>query len=377
MLFDSLGSARAGLILLGFTTGLWSCADADSDLFDPPSSGGYAAPAGHLAHAVEAIGHRSADSRREQVAAAPHGSRAHADELALARAAPSGETSQALPGKVARTIVDQQVDEAENLFFTDDGRLFVSSNHDIFEFKQSPDGKFEKRDHFHEECVVEGIVESRGYLYGVCWRLKGLTLQSYFIAGELTRDPTFRIIADLEREGIPNGMTVDPAGRIYAADSINNEIVRWTLAAPLELAREEIWIRHAGVNGLKYVDGSIYTSRLDPSLVSYLDRIPMRSDGSAGTPERLYSRALTVLDDIEPFDGGFVITDFLAGTLIFWDPQRGVYGETPRKTFYGPSAVAIGQPPMFTERQLLVTEKGNFLILGETQGDLLSTYQLE
>ena len=127
---------------------------------------------------------------------------------------------------------------------------------------------------------------------------------------------------------------------------------------------------------MKYVDGAIYTTRIDGSLVSHLDRIPLLSDGSAGKPQQLYSRALTVLDDIEPFAGGFVLTDFLAGTLIFWDEQRGVYGETPRSTFYGPSALAVGQPPMFTEQQLVVTEKGNFLILDERRGDLLSVYRL-
>lgn len=367
------------ILTLGTIAGLVSgCAERSDDSVDAESFVTESeAPKGHLAQTIERIGRMKEATKGEELE--PRAERAEAQPLQHAPELLAARTEvRTFPGKAARTIVDQEANEAENLFFTDEGRLFVSANHDIYEYKRKADGTFTRTDHFHDdECVVEGIVESRGYLYGVCWKLKGLTLQSFFIAGELTADPTFRIVADLKREGIPNGMTVDPEGRIYAADSIKNEIIRWTLASPLELGREELWLSHQGVNGLKYVDGAIYTSRIDGSLVSHLDRIPMLSNGGAGKPQRLYSRALTVLDDIEPFEGGFVLTDFLAGTLIFWDEQRGVYGETPRGTFYGPSALAVGQAPMFTNKQLVVMEKGNFLILDERRGDLVSMYQLQ
>lgn len=280
-----------------------------------------------------------------------------------------------LPGQAARRVVDEQLNEAENLFFTEDGRLFVSGAEDIFEIHQRPDGTFTKSDHFAENCIVEGIVERQGYLYGGCWRLGDP--RTFLIAGELTADPVFKIIAPLESGGIPNGMTVDPEGRIYIADSLKNQIVRLTLGSPLKVARSEIWAANLpSVNGLKYVDGAIYATGLEITLQARFGRIPVLADGRAGAFESLLSRGVTVLDDIEPFEGGFIVTDFLKGTLLFWDAQRGLYAETPARTFYGPTSVALARGPMFGARQLIVAEKGNFLLRNESKGDLLSVYRL-
>lgn len=284
---------------------------------------------------------------------------------------------KALPGQSSRTVIDQELNEAENLFFTESGRLFVSGTENIFEIKRNADGTFTKTDHFDGNCVVEGIVERRGYLYGVCWIVGDLRGRTFLIGGELTEDPEFKIIAPLESGGVPNGMTVDPEGRIYVTDSPKNKVVRLTLGSPLELARTETWAANVpGVNGIKYVAGAMYATILDSSLVSRLVRIPVLPDGSAGKPENLFSRSVTLLDDIVPYEGGFIITDFLKGTLIFWDATRGAYAETPARTFYGPTSLAVGRGPMFSERQLIIAEKGNFLIRNEEKGDLLSVYQL-
>jgi hypothetical protein len=308
------------------------------------------------------------------------------DQLHAQRLARTGPTAGAsdtqpalrklLPGTSARTVLHDQVNEAENLFFTEDGRLFVSGGEDIYEIKRTADGKFTKTDHFDEDCLVEGIVRKDNYLYGVCWFIKDLTGRAFLIAGELTEAPVFRTIAELDTGTIPNGMAVDPEGRIFVTYSGTNQIARLTLAAPMQLEREEIWLDLQGVNGLKILDGSLYVTLINRSLVGEFVRIPVRPDGSAGKPEQLYRRALTVLDDIEPFDDGFVITDFLKGTLIFWDEPRGVYAETPAQTFYGPTSLAQGRPPMFTERELIVAEKGTFLVRDEKRGDLLSKYVL-
>lgn len=299
--------------------------------------------------------------------------------MASAMAAPieAQQTKASLPGQAARKVLDEQVDEAENLFFTDDGRLFVSGGEDIYEVERAADGTFTKTDHFHEDCLVEGIVEHRGYLYGVCWLVGDLQQRTFLIAGELSADPVFRIIAPLETGAIPNGMTVDPEGRVYVTDSLKNQVLRLTFGAPLELVRKEVWAAGLmGVNGIKHVGGAMYATMMDASLNSWLIRIPLLADGRAGKTELLFKRWLTVLDDIIPYEGGLIITDFLTGTLIFWDAQRGAYAETPKQTFYGPTSLALGRPPMFAPGQLVVAEKGNFLIRREVRGDLLSMYQL-
>lgn len=289
----------------------------------------------------------------------------------------SPSVSPPLPGRSARTVLNEEVNEAENLFFTEDGRLFVSGAEDIYEIERAPDGTFTKTDHFDENCLVEGIVRSGHYLYGVCTLNDDPNSSSFLIAGELSAEPVFRTIAPLDAGSIPNGMTVDPQGRIYITESLTNEVLRVTLASPLEVERTEVWASDLSfANGIKYVAGTMYVTTLELTLVSHFLRIPILPDGSAGLPEELYQRPITVLDDFLPFDGGFILTDFLKGTLIFWDEQRGVYAETPRQTFYGPTSLAQGQPPLFSERQLLVAEKGLYLVRDELNGDLLSMYQL-
>jgi hypothetical protein len=295
----------------------------------------------------------------------------------LAATVPSSSVRPPLPGRAARTVLDEEVNEAENLFFTDDGRLFVSGGEDIYEFERTPDGRFTKTDHFDEDCRVEGIIQSGQYLYGVCTRNNDLTLSAFLIAGELSAQPVFHTIAPLDAASGPNGMTVDPEGRIYITNSLTQQIVRVTLASPLEVGRTEIWANGLSlVNGIKYLDDAMYVTVLDLTLISRLLRIPLLSDGSAGRPERLYERAFTVLDDILAFERGFIITDFVNGTLIFWDEQRGAYAETPTQTFYGPTSLAQGRPPMFSEGQLVVAEKGTFTVRDEVDGDLLSMYEL-
>jgi hypothetical protein len=282
-----------------------------------------------------------------------------------------------LPGRDARSVLDEDVNEAENLFFTEDGRLFVSGDAHIYEFTRKPDGTFTKTEDFHEDCRVEGIIRSGQYLYGVCTMNNDASLPAFLIAGELSAQPTFHTIAALDAASAPNGMTVDPEGRLYITCSLTSRIVRVTLASPLQVARTEIWANGLSLaNGLKYLDHAMYVTLLDATLTSRLLRIPVLPDGSAGWPQELFERPIAVLDDIIAFDGGFIITDFLKGTLIFWDARRGAYAETPAGTFYGPTSLAQGQPPMFNERQLVVAEKGTFGVSDEVNGDLLSVYQL-
>jgi hypothetical protein len=300
------------------------------------------------------------------------------DALRLAAAAGPSQPPP-LPGRSARRVLHQEINEAENLFFTEDGRLFISSTEDIYEIKRAADGSFTKTDHFDGDCTVEGIVRSQSYLYGVCWSLKlDLSIQSFLIGGELGAKPVFRILGELEKDVVANGMTVDPEGRVYITYTTGTgEIVRLTFSEPLKLARKEVWARDLpNVNGIKYRNGAMYVTLLSAGLSGQLARVPVLADGSAGKSELLYDRWLTVLDDILPFQDGFIVTDFLKGTLIFWDQTRGVYAETPSGTFYGPTSLARGAPPLFNERQLLVAEKGTFLIRDERRGDLLSVYQL-
>jgi hypothetical protein len=292
-------------------------------------------------------------------------------------AAPEPSVRGYLRGRSARTVLHEELNEAENLFFTDDGRLLVSGGEDIYEIKRSASGTFTKTDYFHEDCLVEGIVHSGGFLYGVCTHVSDSRLPAYLIAGELNDQPVLRTIAALDAASVPNGMTVDPEGHIYITCWVTNRIIRLTLGSPLEVSSVEVWASDISLaNGLKYVDHALYVTTLEPDLSSRFLRIPVLADGSAGAPEKLYDQPLTVFDDIIAFEGGFIISDFLKGTLIFWSEPLGVYAETWTDTFYGPTSLAQGQPPMFNTRQLIVAEKGALGVRDEVAGDLLSMYEL-
>lgn len=172
-------------------------------------------------------------------------------------------------------------------------------------------------------------------------------------------------------------MALDPDGRIYITYWVVNQIVRVTLATPLEVSTIEVWADGLPfVNGIKYADRALYVTTLDDALTSSLVRVPVLEDGRAGKPKRLYDRPVSVLDDISVFAGGFVITDFGNGTLIFWNESRGVYAETPLWTFYGPTSLVVGQAPMFNSTQLIVAEKGTLGVRDEADGDLVSVYHL-
>lgn len=375
MLVDRVSCTISSLALLAVT----SCTSISAD-------DGHPEPDAPAVEATDAPATRAALYARVAGARAEHGQEVAGPDapseplLAAALAEPSGPSLRGrAPGRRARKVVHEEVNEAENLFFTEDGRLFVSASEDIYEIKRSADGTFTKTDHFDGDCVVEGIVRRENYLYGVCWVMESdLSIHTWLIGGEITDDPDFKIIGTLDDEVVPNGMTVDPEGRVYITYSaIEGRIVRLTFDEPLKVARKEIWAEGLpNVNGIKYLNGSMYVTQLDLSLTASFLQVPIRPDGSAGKPQKLLSRWFTVLDDILPFDDGFIITDFLAGTLVFWNPSRGVYAETPGSTFYGPSSLLRGQPPMFNDTQLLVAEKGNFGIRDEKDGDLLSVYQL-
>jgi hypothetical protein len=75
----------------------------------------------------------------------------------------------------------------------------------------------------------------------------------------------------------------------------------------------------------------------------------------------------TVLDDVWPICGGLAINDYLVGRLIYMAPAgldgnglptyRQAWASGPL-SLQQPSSVQVGQAPMFSGSDVLVTEKG-------------------
>ncbi|MEE2731394.1 MAG: hypothetical protein VYA55_11270 [Pseudomonadota bacterium] len=277
-------------------------------------------------------------------------------------------------GSESETIVND-VPESENLFFTEDGRLFVSGGDNVFEIIQQEDGSYDKLDTFQGDCLIEGTILRQGYVYAVCSKTRLSELaDSYFLAGQLSEQAPsaedvieagvhphiqLEVIAPLPELGLPNGIDVDEHGSIFVADSGKGDIVKIDMATPTEIGSLTVWDENTAmfVNGLNWVGDRLYYTGLKyNSLLSVFGYVERNPDGSAGARHVLFQRWGTVLDDFAPYDGGFVITDYLKGTVLYW--KDGVIMETAPDTFFAPTAVIPAQPPMFDSSALVVTEKG-------------------
>lgn len=291
-------------------------------------------------------------------------------------------------------LVVRDIPEAENLFFTENGRLFVSGGTNVFEIIQRQDGSYTKLNTFHEACTIEGITHVDNYLYAVCsiTNEKSTYGDSYLVAGEITPQipdesvaaaspdhpyMSLHIIGSLQKNAVPNGLEEGSEGELYVSYSGTGDIMRIRLSAPQTLANVEKWSTRKinFVNGLEWVGDDLYfTGMKDKSLASVFGRIHKNADGSASEPEILYERPYTLLDDITRYKDGILISDYMHGSLLYWREGYPVQ-ESARDIFFSPTSVAVGRTPMFADDALLVTEKGIIFKVDKNGGDRLSQFK--
>jgi sugar lactone lactonase YvrE len=109
---------------------------------------------------------------------------------------------------------------------------------------------------------------------------------------------TPELIVELPAAALANGLALDPkTHELYAADS--SEGIIWS--APAAGGTAAMWAsgpafqptKFLGANGIKFHDNAIWVSNTDAGTIL---RIPIESDGSAGTPST-FASGLATIDD--------------------------------------------------------------------------------
>ena len=285
-----------------------------------------------------------------------------------------------------RKVLD--ISEAENLLFLTDGRLIVTTGSGLFEITQQADGQYRKESVSDYQCVYQGVTQLQDFVFTVC-NFETELGNTLLWADSREENLSFRPFLKLDGMLQPNGLATNGKDTIYIANSpyiLQGSIGRLRLD-PEQLQKQDFlnadilesivefepkW-RHAhhGVynsNGLRFLNDQLYFTDLGT-----LKKIGLTDEDKA---TRLFSR-LTILDDILPYCGGILVTDFFAGQVLFLSEEGDVLHYSPLGKFPGASSLMVGVGSGFTQKQLLVTERGLLLKPNSKIGNQLSVVELE
>lgn len=259
------------------------------------------------------------------------------------------------------------IPDAENLLFSDDGRLFVSGGENVYEITRGDDGSYATRALSAAACGFTGLTIQREHLYATCG-------DGRLFAAKLDQDVALTEIFQMAGMCIANGTDTGPDGRIYIVDEPLNcmeadpKIVALTLdpGDPMRVLSQETWLQGSPdgtmfvgqgtvmrfPNGLRR-DGNTFYSTDGGTVFS----VGVADDGTAGAITPLFFEP-TAHDDLGLVSDGILVTDFFKGRIVLLSREGQQLQETLPGTFYEPSSVRLGRPPMFAPTDILVTDKG-------------------
>lgn len=259
------------------------------------------------------------------------------------------------------------VPDAENMVFSDTGRLFVSGGQSVIEVLKKNE-LFSANVVSVANCNFTGLAIARQTLYANCG-------DGTLWAGSLNRQPMqIARVFTYTRMALANGLAASSDGlNLYAVDGPvatsalpSPKIVRLQMAGnnPLSVQNETTWLDLAGrfPNGIQRRGSLLYFTDSEIPNLGRLNSVQIRADGSAGMPVVL-ATLQSLPDDFSVLPDGFAVTYFLTGQVIkldFFGKQTD--GFDPLTFSTGTSQVMPGRPPLFSSTDLLVTEKG---LLGE------------
>ncbi|MCO7226049.1 hypothetical protein [Pleionea sp. CnH1-48] len=267
--------------------------------------------------------------------------------------------------------------DAENMHFTPEGRLFLSSGKGLFELRKESN-EFIPRKISTQNCAFGGITQIGSVIYTVCSEVKLINGAKWLLAYDLANEADgLNIIHTIDGVSLTNGLTSDGESTLYMADtnyfgqgtivkfSLNGNNKKQVLAQVNNWAGAEQGISHP--NGMQFIDNSILLT--DGGAVK---RLFLDGMGVISHSETL-ARKTAIFDDLIPYCGGAVVTDYISGQLFYINSEGDTKFSSGPATFQGASSVLVGQPPMFNSRQLVVTEKGILFEDNSQIGNRVST----
>jgi hypothetical protein len=270
-------------------------------------------------------------------------------------------------GECGEAVLLVEIPDAENILFSDDGRLFVSGGLNVYEITKAADGTFAATPLYDGECGFTGLAIRDGWLYA-----NGCDDHS-LLAAQLGAAPKLEKIFQYAGFCIPNGMATGPDGRLYVVDEplncaeVDPKIAQITLSDATHVAEQKTWVQGAptgllwadGDNVLRFPnglarDGNTFYGTDGGSVYS----VSVSNDGVAGEVTPLFWEQ-TAHDDLGLVTGGILVTDFFGGRIFLLSREGELLQETlPGVFFTEPSSVRLARPPMFEPTDILVTDKG-------------------
>lgn len=286
------------------------------------------------------------------------------------------------------TILTKDIYDAENILFASNGRLFVSGGDNFYEIvnKTSKVPLFD----YKLQLYTLGIVEYQKYIItvdnkGTLWCSNDTIAAMNF---------SMRKLYTIPNVSLPNGMAIGKNDILYVADTAMNHPIRGGQIVQIQFAYQHgvvvvlqchlNWLAAPAIkhpNGIRFKDDALLVTDTNRLL-----RIGIDTNNRPTTVDTVYSQSVIYLDDLNIINMRgheyVLVADYLYSTLIVlaYDgtvipPKFTFVNETQRMMFAAPSSLAQGQPPMFTDTDILVTNKG--IVQSHVQwGNFLSQVKL-
>ncbi len=252
------------------------------------------------------------------------------------------------------------IPSAENIFFTDDGRLFVTGDN-IYEV--SRDGA--------AWTATPLAANSQGFagMAQIGDVLYANSFDGSLFAGRLTAHPVMEPI-HAYGQGQANGLVAGPDGYLYSVVSIslglppNGKILRLSIDSkdPFHVIDQVEWLKGGVVrilNGLQRRGHTLLFSASEvlPPALGKIMSVEILADGRAGTP-RLLASFLGIPDDFSIVGDALLAAVYSNNQVLLIGADGRILSQTNPLSFDNPSQVRAGRPPMFAPDEILVTEKG-------------------